>query len=91
MQVKLIEVTIDYRINLGDFEGISNPIKMIAELEDGDTPEAATEELYKMAWKAWAKEIIRRIHFTRSRREDKSSFDAFIENTLKELKRAFKE
>jgi len=67
--VKIHEVstTIDMRVNLGDYEGISNPLTMRATLEPGDDPEKCAAELYQQATQMWAMEVLKKLRFYRSK------------------------
>ena len=94
MKITEIEACIDMRVNIGDFEGISNPLRLKATLEVGDDPQECIEELYKQASKAWAKQVLGKIRIYRKIREDNSkiykvtgaAFDEAVRPAMRELK-----
>lgn len=94
MKIKEIQTTIDMRLNLGDYEGISNQITLKADLEDGDDPEKCAASLYQKATQMWAVEVLKKMRFYRSKCNDaegkgrtKAEFDEAGATTIAELKK----
>ena len=91
MEKTKIKVSIDQRINVGDFEGFSNPVEISATLQDGDDAQQCILELYEFARKVWAKNAINSIGFYRGKcsdsgpRRTKEQFNKFNNATLSEL------
>jgi len=87
MKVKRVESSIEMRINLGNFEGISNPNKITADLDEGDDVQACIAELYKMSSQAWAKEVLRKLRFYRAKCVDNTKISLEIDKAIPELKK----
>jgi hypothetical protein len=94
VKIKEIQTTIDMRVNLGDYEGLSNQIALKAELEQGDDPDKCAVDLYAQATQMWAKEVLKKLRFFRAKCPDeqgkgrtKAEFDQFSSSLTAELKK----
>jgi hypothetical protein len=97
MKIREITSTIDMRVNLGDYEGISNPVTLRAELLDDDDPEKCAAELYQRATQMWAMEILKKVRFYRSKCSEeqgqgrtRAEFDQASAGLSSELKKLLK-
>jgi len=93
MKIKEIQTTMDMRVNLGDYEGISNQVTLRAELEHDDDPEKCAAELYQRATQMWAMEILKKLRFYRAKCSEegkgrtRSEFDLASAGLSVELKK----
>jgi hypothetical protein len=85
MKITEIEVTIDMRVNVGNYETFASPLSLKAVLSEGDTVESATAELYKMAKAEWSKEALKQMSFYQQRRPAK--LEESFEKTKELLKK----
>lgn len=70
MKIKTVEREIRHKIFLGGYETIEPCLRLTAELEDGDDPDAARKELDKIIVPMWAKEVLGEIRLVLKRRGD---------------------
>jgi hypothetical protein len=87
VKINTITVTIDLRLHLGNYEGVSNPLTMQATLEEEDDPQECVARLYAEAKRLWAREMIKMLRFVRERKHDRVEFDQVSAKTLAELKK----
>lgn len=84
MKVKTIEVRVAEKVNVGNFETIDPAITLVGELEEGDSLDAAYNDLAAMAEELWVKQAKTRIRFVLSRCTDEERIAK-----LKDLYKAF--
>jgi len=87
MQINEIQVTIDARIKIIEFESISPNITIKAKLDESDDPAKCTSELYRIAEREWAKQALRQVRWIRTRVTDKEKYDSLAQETMDALKK----
>lgn len=90
MKVTSIQVEVNMRLNLGNFEGVLNPIRISADLEETDNLLSCTELLYAKAYDAWSREMLKIIRFYRNKSTSKDQFDTVATPLVTELKKFIK-